>query len=134
MPCRDYYDDHPEEYYGVQLQDKDKEIEKLKKQVSFAESSLCGLLTAFEKYLKICCSDSKPYDHIDYAAAGITKKDLVKWHKKHRELDAKYRAEEQARIEKARKDEEERQSAERRRANALAKLTAEDKAILGIRV
>jgi len=36
MPCRDYYDDHPEAYFGPKLSSAEAEIEKLKMQISFA--------------------------------------------------------------------------------------------------
>ena len=43
MPCRDYYDDHPEAYF------RDVTEPALKRQVAFAESALCQTLAALEK-------------------------------------------------------------------------------------
>lgn len=114
MPCRDYYDDHPEAYF------RDVTEPALKKQISFAESALCGALAALERVVCDGKGDFGPpdfYDKIDYAATGITKKDLVKWHKNHKMLDAKHRAEE---IEKIRQ-------------GALAKLTLEEREVLKIK-
>lgn len=113
MPCRDYYDDHPEQYYAA-------EVEGLKKQISFAESALCQTLAALEKVDKeVGGPDGGSfYDWIDFAEAGITKQDLKKWHKEHKVLDAKHRAEE---------------AAKNLRATALAKLTPEERKALGVK-
>lgn len=122
MPCRDYYDDHPEAYYGPKLADKDKEIEKLKKQVSFAESALCAALNALEHVDSLVETVSPKtgtyYDWLNYAEAGIEKKALLFWHAKHRALDKKHREEE--RLKKVRED-------------ALAKLTDEERKVLGVK-
>ncbi len=105
MPCRDYYDDHPEAYF--------REITEpaLKKQISFAESALCATLDALQVAL-----GKEPFDSIDYEEAGITKKELKAWRKKHKEVDAKHRE-----LEKKLKLEQ-----------ALAKLTDKDKRVLGL--
>lgn len=95
MPCRDYYDDHPQEYYGPMLADKDKEIAKLKRQISFAESALCGTLAALkhcDQQLHKEGNENDYYGWIDFNDAGITRDSLKQWHKKHMELDAKHRA------------------------------------------
>lgn len=115
MPCRDYYDDHPQDYYGPMLANKDKEIEKLRKQISFAESALCATLKAGDEL----CKDRgyNFYAKIDFDSAGITASELSKWQKKHNALDAKHR--EEARI-KALKE------------TALAKLSLEEKKALGL--
>lgn len=124
MPCRDYYDDHPEAYYGKNLADKDKEIEKLKKQISFAESALCASLKALENVINNVNTDFKteinpnPLVHISYNEAGITPTELAAWHKKHKALDAKHR--EQERLKKVKEE-------------ALAKLSDEEKRVLGIK-
>ena len=114
MPCRDYYDDHPEKYY------KDITEPALKKQISFAESALCQTLVALEAATKEINAQAggTVYDWINFAEAGITKKELVAWHKEHKILDAKHRQEE---------------AAKNLRETALAKLTAEEKKILGIK-
>lgn len=122
MPCRDYYDDHPEQYF------KDYTEPALKKQISFAESALCQTLTAFEKVLQGVKHD---YDdaiftdvmrYIDFNAAGINKSELIKWWKEHKELDEKHRAEEAA-----------KKNAKQLRKSALAKLTDEEKLVLGVK-
>jgi len=80
MPCRDYYDDHPEQYF------RDVTEPTLKKRIAFAESALCAVLTVF---------DSAPFDEmwgeIDFAAAGITSEELATWHNQHRQLDHQIR-------------------------------------------
>ena len=108
MPCRDYYDDHPEEYYA-------DTIKYLRKQVSFAESALCATLAALEHTNDEGSVAPDFYDSIDYKAAGITKKELQVWHKKHKDLDA-IKKEQQ----KSLKDQ------------ALAKLTKEERKVLGL--
>jgi hypothetical protein len=116
MPCRDYYDDHPDQYF------KDVTEPALKKQVSFAESALCQTLAAFSVALldmQLHVGQSvNPLDHIDYAEAGIKREDLEAWWKNHKMLDEKHREEE--RLKKVKKA-------------ALAKLTTEERKVLGIR-
>ena len=131
MPCRDYYDDHPEAYYGVRLADKDKEIAKLQNQVSFAESALCAVLAAGDEL----CKDRgfNFYTKINFAEACITSAELAAWHKNHLELDAKHRAEELLKKQKAEKQLQELERRNRIRADAMSKLTAEEKKVLGIK-
>ena len=116
MPCRDYYDDHPEAYF------RDVTEKELKKQISFAESALCQALVALEHVDSLVETVSPKkgsfYDWINYAEAGITKAQLVKWHKEHKILDQKHREEE--RIKKLKEA-------------ALAKLTDEEKKALGVK-
>jgi len=119
MPCMTYYDDNPEDYYGPKLKSKDAEIEKLKKQVSFAESALCATLNSLESVLN---HDHQveyvdPLDYINYPEAGITKPDLKSWRKRHAELDKKHRAKEKERLIK----------------EALAKLSDSEKDALGLK-
>lgn len=92
MPCRDYYDDHPEQYFGPKLKSVTKELERAKRQISFAESALCATLKALSK-----TDDAKAFDMIDFAEAGITREALFAWWKKHLELDKKHRLEEERR-------------------------------------
>jgi len=106
MACRDFYDDHPEQYF------KDVTEPALKKQISFAESALCAALDALE-----ASYPTDFMDKIDYVGAGIAKKDLVKWRKEHKALDAKHRAMEEEKLKK----------------RALAKLSDEEKKVLGLR-
>lgn len=121
MPCRDYHDDHPQEYYGPMLADKAQEIERLKKQIAFAESALCAALNALEHVDSLVETQSPKqgdfYDWVNVEEAGISKKELVKWHKRHKVLDARHR--EQERLERVKEA-------------ALAKLTDEEKRALGI--
>lgn len=116
MPCRDFYDDHPEQYF------KDVTEPALKKQIAFAESALCVALTALEHVDSLVGTVSPKrgdfYDWINFREAGITKKELVKWHKNHKILDARHR--EQERLENVRKA-------------ALAKLSEEERKVLGVK-
>ena len=119
MPCRDYYDETPSDYYA-------KEVIDLKKQVSFAESALCAALSSLEKYVNLYCkTDANVYDYINYRDAGIERSELIKWHTEHMRLDALHRQQE---AEKMRK----RRAADKKKADALAKLTVEDRKALGL--
>jgi len=119
MPCRDFYDDNPGAYY------KDT-IAGLKKQVSFAESALCAALNALEHVDSlvetVAPKQGDFYDWLAFEGAGIKKKELVEWHTHHRILDAKHRAEAEARARE-----------HRIRNQALAKLSAEEQKVLGIK-
>lgn len=116
MPCRDFYDDHPEAYF------RDVTEPALKKQIAFAESALCQALVALQHVdtLVETVSPKKGdfYDWINFREAGITKAQLVKWHKDHKKLDTLHR--EQERLKKVKED-------------ALAKLSDEEKKVLGIK-
>ena len=116
MPCRDYYDDHPQAYF------KDVTEPALKKQISFAESALCQVLAAL-KHVDSLVETIAPkqgdfYDWINFKEAGITKTQLVKWHKDHKALDDKHR---------------EAERKEKLRKIALDKLSAEERELLGIK-
>lgn len=116
MPCRDYYDDHPQAYF------KDVTEPALKKQISFAESALCQALVAL-KHVDSLIETVSPkkgdfYDWINFKEAGITKAQLVKWHKDHKALDDKHR--EAERVKKVKEA-------------ALAKLTDEERKVLGVK-
>lgn len=112
MPCRDYYDDHPEAYF------RDVTEPALKKQISFAESALCAALSALERANNGSVNPApSALDWMDFAAAGITQKELVQWRKTHMELDKKHRAEEARKL----------------KERALAKLTPEERQALGIK-
>ena len=117
MPCRDYYDDHPEAYF------RDVTEPGLKAQISFAESALCaslGALEAISKHARATTDTKLPrdfYDWIDFAEAGITKEALVSWHRKHVETDQLHR----------------KQAADKLKAQARAKLTDEEAKALGIK-
>jgi hypothetical protein len=124
MPCRDYYDDHPEEYYGAKFRHKDDEIAQLRQKVSFAESALCLALNTVEQLLKGIKHDfddqikTDPLDILEFKEAGITRKELEQWWNKHKALDQKHREEE--RLKKV-------------KAEALAKLSAEERKVLGLK-
>ena len=131
MPCRDYYDDHPEAFYGEQLADKEAEIERLKERISFAESALCGVLRTFE-------DNAMPYPDylwtvIDYKGAGISRKELEKWFAKHKALDEKIKKQEIERIIREREQAERQKQITKKRDAALAKLTPEERKLLGIK-
>lgn len=115
MPCRDFYDDHPGAYF------RDVTEPALKKQISFAESALCAALSALEhvdSLVEIVSENHGDfYDWLNFKDAGITKAELVKWHKKHKELDATHRELERRKVV---------------RAAALAKLTEEERQVLGL--
>jgi hypothetical protein len=116
MPCRDYYDDHPGDYF------KDVTEPALKKQIAFAESALCQALIALQhvdtQVQTVGIKKGDFYDWINFKEAGITKVQLVKWHKEHKKLDNLHR--EQERLKKVRTD-------------ALAKLSDEEKKVLGVK-
>jgi hypothetical protein len=116
MPCRDFYDDHPEQYF------KDVTEPALKRQIAFAESALCQTLAALQ-HVDSLVETSKPkrgdfYDWINFKEAGITKGQLIKWQKSHKKLDDKHREEERLRQIKE---------------TALSKLTDEEQKVLGVK-
>jgi hypothetical protein len=80
MPCRDYYDDHPEQYF--------KEVTEpaLKKRIAFAESALCAVLSVFDN-----CPFDEMWTEIDFKSAGITSEELAEWYAQHRARDQKIR-------------------------------------------
>lgn len=115
MPCRDYYDDHPEEYYV-------DTIRGLRDQISFAESALCAAIDAAEAQW----GDSW-IDKIDCAEAGIDRQALLKWRQVHKELDKKHRAAEQRkRMRKLKHDQA--------KAAIISKLSEEERVALGIKL
>lgn len=115
MPCRDYYDDHPEAYF------RDVTEPALKKRIAFAESALCATLDALDRYVhRADGGKGDPDAHlrlIDYEAAGTSFAELKKWKEEHEELDKKHRA---AELEKA-------------KATGLAKLSPLEIKALGIK-
>lgn len=130
MPCRDYYDDHPEEYYGPKLANKDKEIDRLKKQVAFAESALCAVLRAGED---ICKEQGYHFfTKIRFEEAGITPTQLADWFRKHQQLDELHREAEQKKAQKALARVEAKRRLTELKESALAKLSDEEKAALNL--
>jgi hypothetical protein len=119
MPCRDFYDDNPSAYYA-------DTVKGLQKQVSFSESALCQTLAAFQKLINTnvfeILKDTTPLDYIDYKEAGITRDELDKWWSEHKRKD-----------EESRKKEAEEKDRKRLRRHALAKLSQEERKVLGIK-
>lgn len=101
MPCRDYYDNHPEAYF------RDVSEPKLKKQIAFAESALCGALAALDR------AGVDPLKVINFSEIGITPAELKKWWTEHQKLDEQHRLAEL-------------------KAKALSKLTEEERKALGL--
>lgn len=83
------------------------------------EASMCGLLTLLEKEGGI----SQWLSGVDWNEAGVKRKTLETWWKRHKEKDEKRRAKEAAEKRK-----------EELRKTALGKLTAEELEVLGIRI
>lgn len=134
MPCRDFYNLYPEERFGKELVDKNAEIDRLKQRLAFAESALCGVLTSLDRYVRVvCCSSSPIYEHVNYNEIGISKEELVKWHFVHQTQDLKFREIEAKQIEIERKKKEEVEKKKNRKAMLLARLSEEDKVLLGIK-
>ena len=127
MPCRDYYDDHPHEYYGAREKTLEAEIRKLRKQIAFAESALCATLKAGHEFSET--RGRNFYTYINFEDAGITSKELSEWERNHRALDEKHRAEAAAKAAKKAAAEEKKKLKEA----VLAKLTPEEKEALGVK-
>ena len=103
MPCRDYEDDY-------RVHDAyDSEIKSLKKQNDRLARIACKAMTALEKD-----------GHADFLL--LEDDEVREWWKKHKEADAKAKAEheEKARLALVKKE-------------ALAKLSAEERKVLGIK-
>ena len=58
MPCRDFYDDHPHQYF------KDVTEPALKKQIAFAESALCQALVALEHEIGRASCRERVFDDV----------------------------------------------------------------------
>lgn len=108
MPCRDYI---PGE------QDRRSDI----KELSLIRASLCALLTVMEKNMTPDTFDQY-IKSIDWKEAGVTKREFLSWWEDHKIEDEKRR----------KREAEEKREKEIRKA-ALAKLSAEEKKILGIK-
>jgi hypothetical protein len=85
------------------------------------EASMCGILTAFENKLGVD-ELNKVLDLVDWEEAGVKRRTLGLWWKKHKAKDVERRAREEA----ARRKEE-------LKASGLSKLTPEEKVALGIK-
>ena len=85
MPCRDYYDDHPDQYF------KDVTEPQLKARIAFAESALCGLIRASHSLTQDL------FDAVDWQDCGIKREALIKWFHAHDAHDREIRQQEHAR-------------------------------------
>lgn len=81
------------------------------------EASMCGLLTQLEKEGCLALW----LERVDWAEAGVKRKTLEMWWKKHKKEDEARRAREAAAKRK-----------EQLKASAISKLTAEERAALGL--
>lgn len=110
MPCRDPvdWDTQPETRHGMRIED--------------FEAVLCGLFTALEGNEQ--ANDMLPLwlRNVDWKEAGVTRKKVATWWKRHKAEDEARRVREAAEKHKA-----------ELKAAALAKLTPEEKAALGIK-
>ena len=106
MPCRDYL---AEDQWRLE---KDKEA-------AMVRASLCAVLTVLEDDDAAFAAVLKK---IDWKEAGVTKREFLSWWEDHKIEDEQRRLREikESREKKIRKD-------------ALAKLTAEEKKLLGIK-
>ncbi len=88
------------------------------------EAAMCGLLTAIEKWGNDTTPEGRVkqmLDKVDWTEAGVKRKTFELWWRKHKKQDEERRAREAA----ARRKEE-------LKAVALSKLTAEERAALGL--
>ena len=105
MPCRDYYDDHPEAPY--------------KEELSVVAPALCAVFRALAKEKGLLMEGL--LNQIDWKEAGVSKKQVLDWWKNHEEQD---------RLNLERKERE--AAAKKLKKDALAKLTPEERKALGI--
>lgn len=114
MPCRDDWGDTrivKETRHGMTIAD--------------FEAAMCGLLTAIEKWGNDTTPEGRVkmmLDKVDWTEAGVKRKTVEIWWKKHKEEDAARRAYEEA---KKRKEE--------LKAHALSKLTEAERIALGLK-
>lgn len=84
------------------------------------ESAMCGILTALENN-SVAGKLDFFLDTVDWKEAGIKRKTLETWWRKHKKQDDERRAREAAALNK-----------EQLKASAISKLTAEERAALGL--
>jgi PAS domain-containing protein len=109
MPCRDDWSDRiprEETRHGMTISD--------------FEAALCGILTAAQQGILIGRDDAL-LDLVDWQEAGVTRKKVNAWWRQHQKEDEQRRAREAAEQRKAQLKE-----------SALSKLTAEERAALGL--
>jgi hypothetical protein len=106
MPCRDYYDDHPApDLHGAEL--------------AVVGPALCAILRALAKEKGLLMEGL--LNQVDWRQAGVTKKEVLDWWKKHEEQDRIYQ------------EEKARRAAEKKaKKAALEKLTPEERKLLGV--
>jgi len=107
MPCRDWTVEDEWRMKGA-------------KEMSMLRASLCAVLTKMETNMP-----KKTFgqwmDAIDWKEAGVTKRELMTWWEEHKAADSRRRVREA------------KEAAEKKiRDEALAKLTPEEKKILGV--
>jgi len=116
MPCRDDRDDSS---YGNASSYGEREINRRFKEGELTKAVLCAVLTTLER------DGVLPFNPnsfgIDWKEAGVTQKEAAAWWKKHKEKDAVRRLAEAAEAAK-----------ERVRVAALAKLTSDERKVLGL--
>ena len=116
MPCRDYMDDHASHAY--QVAEANKKCEILRKRLDNVTRLLCGVMHELEQEGVISAQ---------HELVG-----LKEWWTEHQRLDAlREQKERKAREEKQKKLAAKR-AAERAKANALSKLTPEERKALGL--
>jgi|SanBayMetagenome_1026888.scaffolds.fasta_scaffold63463_2 hypothetical protein len=106
MPCRD---DMAEDMWRREAAEK----------AAMVEASLCAVITLLEKDP---AGFALMLKQIDWKEAGVSKREFMRWWEDHKEIDAARRVREAK--EKAKK---------KLRDGALAKLTPEEKKILGVK-
>jgi hypothetical protein len=118
MPCLTY--DPPD--------DTPSPIPALKRQIADLEAALCMTLSAFEEVLATVrkdyddCVNVDPLVWTDFKEAGVSEEKIRAWWREHKKRDTERRVRE---AEKRRKAD--------LKASALAKLSEEEKAALGIK-
>lgn len=85
------------------------------------EAAMCGILTVLEKPDRGGSNLEGILRAVDWKEAGVKRKTLEIWWKKHKKQDAERRAREAAALNK-----------EQLKASAISKLTAEERAALGL--
>lgn len=106
MPCRDW------------TVEEEREIER--RRSDFFEASLCGIFTFLKNQPVKVLEDV--LDNLDYEEMGVTRKELEDWWRAHQREDEKRRKREEAARRKA-----------ELKAQALAKLTEEERKALGVK-
>jgi len=105
MPCRDEY------------ADREMELKEAKK-AAMIEASLCGIL----RVLDVPYDKEKILELVDWKEAGVTRKEFETWWMGHRRKDQLRKM-----------AEEEAKRKEDVKAKALAKLTPEERELLGVK-